>query len=140
MQQLLIILLYGCGAIGAYLLVDAAAGFIRTARGADDEAVERRLQGHSVVRVQGGATVNLFRATRSEAWREYVPFYPRFLDLLDTSGTGMTMQRALGLMAAFSMIMLVIFAFAVPLQYFAVSVPFAPALGIWLVLAYLMRA
>src|SRR5262245_18977916 len=141
MQPIFAFLIYGCVAIGAYLVVDAIAGFIRTARGADDEAVERRLQAQSVVRVQGGEHINVFRAkTGVEAWREYIPFYPRFLNLLDTSGTGMTLQRAVALMAAFSLIALVLLAFAVPLWFFALAIPFAPVIAVSVVLLYLMRA
>jgi len=141
MPPIYAIILYGCLMVGVYLVVDAAAGFLRRARGADDEAVERRLTTQTVVRVQSGAHVNVLRAKGlNEAWREYVPFYPRFLWLLDTSGTGMTIQRALGVMAGISLVAFVLLAFAVPLRFFALSIPFAPVIGIGAVILYLLRA
>ncbi len=140
MQPIYAIILYGCLMVGVYLVVDAIAGFLRRAGG--DKAVERRLATPTLVRVQSGAHVNVLRAKGglSAAWQEFVPFYPRFLLLLDTSGTGMTIQRALGIMAAVSLVAFVFLAFVVPLRYFALSIPFAPVIGIGAVLLYLLKA
>src|SRR5882672_6389052 len=83
MQPIYAIILYGCLMVGVYLVVDAIAGFLRRAGGADDEAVERRLSTQAGVRIQSGAHVNVIRPKGglSEAWQEYIPFYLRFLPL-----------------------------------------------------------
>src|SRR5882672_7087768 len=132
MQPIYAIILYGCLMVGVYLVVDAIAGFLRRAGGADDEAVVRRLSTQAGVRIQSGAHVNVIRPKGglSEAWQEYIPFYPRFLRLLDTSGTGMTIQRGLGIMAGISLVAFVLLAFIIPLRFFPLSIPFAPVIGI----------
>src|SRR5262252_10435807 len=52
----------------------------------------------------------------------------------------MTVQRALALMLMFSFIIFVAFALLIPLRFFVLSMPFAPLLGIGLILLYLMNA
>src|SRR5687768_6617155 len=142
MPPILILTIYIFIAVGAYLIVDALAGLLRAARGADDEAVERRLAPQALrIEAASGETYNLLRArTDGEAWREYIPFYPRFLRLLETSGAGISLQRALGLMTIIAFVALVLTALLLPLRFAPLSLLVAPVIGIGSVLLYLLKA
>jgi len=135
MPPIVVLAIYLFIAIGAYLVVDAVAGFLRALGGADDDVVERRLSGptvrtYSLLRPQAGAGT----------WQEYVPFYPRFLRLLDTSGTGMTFQRAVSVMAIMAFAAFLLSAVLLPLQFFLLSFIIAPVIGVGAVLLYLTQA
>jgi tight adherence protein B len=139
MPPIAVVAIYIFVAVGAYLVVDAIVGLLRVAGGADDEAVERRLSAQ-VRRGQIGS-YDLLRPTRgAEAWREYVPFYPRFLRLLDTSGVGMTVQRAILVMGIISFVALALSAVLLPLQYAILSFLIAPVTGVSTVILYLIKA
>ena len=142
MPPIFLIAIYICAAVGVFLVVDALAGFLRAARGADDDAVERRLSNQALLRAQPGSTetYNVLRPrTGGEPWSEYVPFYPRFLRLLDTSGTGVSPQRAIGIMAIVAFVMFILLALLLPLRFFPLAFPVAPVIGIGLVLLYLLQ-
>jgi tight adherence protein B len=140
MPTILVLIVYLFIAIGAYLIVDALGGLLRAARGADDEAVERRIQRHSL-RLRSGETYDIVRQRAGmDAWQEYVPFYPRFLRLVNTSGAGISLQRALGLMAIIAFIALILSALLLPLFLVPLSFIVAPVIGIGSVLLYLVKA
>jgi tight adherence protein B len=142
MPPIFLIAIYVCVAVGVFLVVDALAGFLRVARGADDDTVERRLTNQALLRAQPGSTeaYSILRPrTGSEPWSDYVPFYPRFLRLLDTSGTGISPQRAFGIMAIVAFIAFILLALLLPLRFFPLAFPIAPFIGIGLVLFYLMQ-
>jgi tight adherence protein B len=122
--------------------VDALAGLLRAARGADDEIVERRLTNEALLRAQpGSATYSVVRAqVGGGAWAEYVPFYPRFLRLIDTSGTGLSAQRALGIMAIIALVAFFVLALMLPLRFSPIAFPIAPVVGVASVLLYLRKA
>ena len=142
MPPILALIIYAFIAIGAYLIVDALAGFVRVARGQDDEVVERRLQRPSLrVADATGETYSVVRERAgTEPWGEYVPFYPRFRRLLDTSGTGFHLQKALALMAVIAFFAFVLSALLLPLAFVPLSFFIAPVIGIGSVLLYLMKA
>src|SRR5262245_61426617 len=143
MPPIFLLAIYVCVAVGVFLVVDAVAGLVRAARGADDEAVVRRLASPTLLRGQPGTseTYTILRPrTGDEAWREYVPFYPRFLRLLDTSGTGLTFQRATGIMAVLSFVVFILLALLLPLSFFPLAFLFGPAIGVAGVIFYLMKA
>ena len=142
MPSIVLIAIYICAAVGVFLVVDALAGLLRAARGADDEAVERRLTNQALLRAQpGSAAYSVLRAQVSGGiWAEYVPFYPRFLRLLDTSATGLSPQIALGIMAIVAFIAFVILALILPLRFFPIAFPIAPVVGVIGVLLYLTKA
>ena len=142
MPPIVALIIYLFIAVGAYLIVDALAGLLRVARGEDDEAVERRLQRQALrLRGESGEIYSVLRPrTGMDVWREYVPFYPRFLRLLETSGTGSSVQRALALMAIIAFVAFVLSALLLPLAFVVLSFFIAPVIGIGSVLLYLMKA
>jgi tight adherence protein B len=142
MPPIIALLIYLFIAVGAYLIVDALAGLLRVWRGEDDEVVERRLQRQSLrLRGESGEIYSVLRPrVGMDAWREYVPFYPRFLRLLETSGAGISLQRALSLMAIIAFVAFVLSALLLPLAFVPLSFIIAPLIGIGSVLLYLMKA
>ena len=142
MPPIVLIAIYICAAVGVFLVVDALAGLLRVARGADEDVVERRLTNEALLRAQpGSATYNVVRTQAgSGAWAEYVPFYPRFLRLIDNSGTDLSVQRAIGLMAVIAFLAFVVLALLLPLRFFPIALPVAPVIGVGAVLLYLMKA
>jgi tight adherence protein B len=141
MPPIVAIIIYVCVGIAVYLAVDAIVGFIRAARGADDAAVQRRLSNPVTLRAADGTKqYDILRSQGADAWRAYVPFFPRFLRLLDTSGTEMTVQRALLFMAIISFVLLIGLSIVVPLRFFTLTIPLAPAGGITCVILYLTSA
>jgi tight adherence protein B len=141
MPSIVAVIIYLFIAVGAYLIVDALAGLLRVARGEDDEVVERRLQRQSLrIRGESGEIYSVIRSHGMDAWREYVPFYPRFLRLLETSGSGISLQRALALMAIIAFVAFVLSALLLPLAFVPLSFIIAPAIGIGSVLLYLGKA
>ncbi len=142
MPSIALIAIYICAAVGVFLVVDALAGLLRAAGGADDDAVDRRLANQALLRAQPGSAA--YSAVRAQvdggAWAEYVPFYPRFLRLLDTSGTGLTPQRTIGIMAVVAFLAFIVLSFLLPLRYFPLAFPIAPVIGIVTVLFYVSQA
>jgi len=140
MPPILVLTIYLFIAVGAYLIVDAIGGLMRAARGADDAAVERRLARQSLRIQEESETYNvLLPLSSAEAWREYVPFLPRFLRLLDTSGAGMTLQHALMLMAIIGFISFVLSVLLLPFRFAVLSILLSPIIGIGSVLLYLVK-
>jgi tight adherence protein B len=141
MPPIFLIVIYIFVAIGAFLVVDAIVGLLRAARGVDDDAVERRLANQAILRVQPGTTVSVLRPhTGADAWRDYLPFYSRFLRLLETSGTGLTIERALAFMAVAAFAVFVLLALLLPLPYLPLALVIAPAIGVSAVVLLLMSA
>jgi tight adherence protein B len=142
MPPIFLVAIYACVAIGVFLVVDAFAGFWRVARGVDDDAVERRLTNQALLRAHPG-TAETYSVLRprvgTDPWREYIPFYQRFVYLLDTSGAGLSPQRAIGIMAIIAFVAFILLALLLPLRLFPLAFPFAPAIGVTLVLFYLVR-
>jgi len=141
MQPVVAIFVYACAAIAVFFVVQAFAGFVRVARGVDEDAVERRLSNPSLRSSGSGVPYDIVRPRESnEAWREYIPFYPRFLRLLVTSGTQITFSRALAFMIVVSLVIVPVLVLVVPLRFLPLALPVAPIFGIWSVIFYLMIA
>src|SRR5712671_3413835 len=141
MQPIFALVLYGLLFVGAFFLADAAAGFTRTAQGKGEEDIERRLVGATTDRIRIDAKYDVLRRQDAKrAWARFIPFFPRFVRLVESSGTGISPERALVLMGVIS-----VFAFA-PLYilltatYLIVSIPLALLSGVGLILLYLRRA
>jgi tight adherence protein B len=141
MQPIYAIVVYGMLFVGAFFLADAIVGFMRTARGKDDDAVERRLSNPIAGRVQSAPQYDLLRKKDgAEAWGRYIPFLPRLSRLVQSSGTGISTERALGLMLLFGVLAFIPLIFLLPARFLPISFLLAPPSGIGLVLLYLKRA
>src|SRR6185369_9202567 len=101
MQVFFFLLLYGLLFAGVFFITDAAAGFVRSARGVGEDAVERRLVSPTAIRIQASGPDSkyqlLVRQQISRPWARFIPFFPRFLHLVEASGTGITPERAIEL-------------------------------------------
>ena len=140
MPPILILAICICVGAGVFLVVDAITGFVRAARGADDEAVERRLSSPALRAAPAGSYNVLLRRTGIEPWHEYIPFYPRFLRLLDTSGTGLSTQRVFTIMGVIALFVFFLLALILPLRFFPLALPLAPVMGISTMLLFLAKA
>jgi tight adherence protein B len=141
MQPIFILVIYGLLFFGAFFIAEATFGFVRSARGIDDEAVERRLVSPAGDIMRRSPQYNiLLHQDKVRGWTRFIPLFPHFLRLLQTSGTGLSVERAVGLMAAFGAIALVPLIILLPVALFPVSVATAALAGIGLVLMYLKRA
>jgi tight adherence protein B len=140
MQTIFVLVAYGLLFFGAFCIADATAGLIRSARGMDEEAVERRLVNQAGDHARSAPQYNLLlRQEKVWAWTRFVPLFPRFLRLLQTSGTGLSTERAFGLMAVFSALSFVPLAILLPAALWPVTVAAAVLTGPGLVLMYLTR-
>ena len=101
MPPIFLIVIYVFVAIGVFLVVDAIVGLLRVARGVDDDAVERRLSNQALLRVQPGTTRTASFVPAPGARRGATMFrsIPRFLRLLETSGTGLSIATRRRFMA-----------------------------------------
>src|SRR5262245_4953807 len=142
MPPIVAFIVYLCLFIGVYLVVDAVVGFIRVAGGEDDAAIERRLANPSARRLHGGDVQYDILRSRGDTgpWQEYIPFYPRFLRLLETSGTGLTFQRAVGFMAAVTLVVFVPIVLLLPLRFAILAFLIAPVIGVSSVILSVMKA
>jgi len=144
MQVFFFLLLYGLLFAGVFFITDAAAGFIRSARGVGEDAVERRLVSPTTYRIQPTGSdskyQNLVRQQVSRPWARFIPFFPGFLRLVEASGTGTTPERALLMMAVLSLILFTPPALYLPPNLMPIIILGAPASGVGLVLMRLTRA
>jgi hypothetical protein len=91
MPPILVLTIYIFIAVGAYLIVDALGGLLRAARGADDEAVERRLQ-HQSIGLRSGETYDVTPLPRRDGRGTNMCRSIRAFCPLDTSGTGISLS------------------------------------------------
>jgi tight adherence protein B len=141
MQSIFALLLYVFLFVGVFYLVDAAAGFIRTARGRDEESVERRLSSSVLTSVHLAPRGDIIRQlTKTSDWAKRLPFFAQFQKILVMSGTGITIERAILLMIVLSILFVILFAVFVPPQFLSLALIAAPASGIGVVLLYVLRA
>lgn len=142
MQPIVAAIIYLCVGVGAYLIVDAIVGLMRAARGVDEDAVQRRLATPSVLRFQAeGSQFDILRPQQgAEAWHRFVPFLPRLIPLLETSGTGLTIQGAVGFMIAIGVAVFLIGLLILPLRLAPLAFLIAPVIGIGSVTLYVAKA
>jgi tight adherence protein B len=144
MQALFFLLLYGLLFAGVFFITDAAAGFIRSAQGVGEDAVERRLVSPTTNRIHAAGKDTkyelLVRQQVNRPWARFIPFFPRFLKLVEASGTGTTPERAILMMAVLSLILFVPPALFFPPNLMPLFLMVAPISGVCLVLMYLARA
>ena len=140
MQGLLNVVLYAALLVGIVFLVDAGIGFMRAARGRDDDAVARRLstpvdefemdRRQEVVRVQQS----------TQPWRRYIPFHDQLELLIEQSGTKMRLDRLLLTVGILDLAVLIPLALLLPFEWRWLSIPIGAVAGIGPVLLYLRGA
>jgi tight adherence protein B len=122
------------------MLVDGLMGFIRRARGIDEEAVERRLSNTALSRLQGQETVDVLLRQDANSWMARIPVLGSLRLLLLQSGKEIGLAFVLGFAAVIGLILfLLAFAFAPPMLAL-VSIPFDLLLGFGLMYFYLSSA
>jgi tight adherence protein B len=125
--------------VGAVLLINAAFGLLRAARGIDEDAVERRLSragdntvGHQIGLIrQQTAGLSLKRLT--------IPFYSRFERFLLQTGSALPMNTVLFVSSGLAALAIVFLLVALPRGMFALAIPFGIAAGFSPVMLYLAR-
>lgn len=127
--------------IAAVLLADAIIGFIRAARGFDEDAVERRLTLAEAPHTSAGERVDILRARRSNSllFELFGPLYQWFAKFVMQSHLDLTADRALGVMGLITFLTLMALAFALPPGIAWTALLFAPIVGVGSVLAYIGR-
>ncbi len=141
MQPIFALVLYGLLFIGAFFLADAAVGLIRAAQGKGDDDVERRLTSSATGRTKIEAQHNVLRRQDAKrVWGRFIPFFPRFVRLVDSSGTGNSPERALVWVAVISTLAFVPLSILLSSALFPVSFVSALLSGVGLVLLHLRRA
>src|SRR6266699_645609 len=124
MQSLLNFGLYAALLAGIVFLADAVIGFMRAARGRDDDAVARRLSSpidepddmdvrHEIVRVQQSG----------QGWQRYVPFQEQLQRLIDQSGTKMPLDRLFLVVGIIDLAILVSLVLLLPYEWRWLSIP-----------------
>jgi tight adherence protein B len=140
MQPIFILALYGMLFIGVFFLVDAVMGFVRSAA-TGESAIERRLSAPATERIRAGeGRQEIVRQQVSRPWARFIPFFPRFLLLLQGSGTGTTPERALTMMGVISVLAFLPLFILLPRSFTLISMLTAVVSGVGLVLLYLTRA
>src|SRR5262245_9932436 len=121
-----LILLLCLAFAGVFFIVNGVGGFIRVARGGDDEAVERRLSGVSNLGVKAQRSEPLFRTQDSStAWMKRIPFFGALSNLIQTSGVVMKPERALLIMGSITVIALVLLLLLLPAILLPIAFPAA---------------
>jgi tight adherence protein B len=125
--------------LAAIFVADAIVGFIRTARGIDDDAVGRRLQ-----QARPGASpdrVEILRdPQRSRLFTQLGPSYARFALFVRQSHLNVSPERLLGTMAFASLAVLVFLLVLLPPTIAWTAVLFGPVIGVGLPFFYVANA
>lgn len=142
MPTLLSLAAYIAVFIAAVLLADAIVGFVRAARGFDEDAVERRLTQAQAPLSRSGERVDIVRARRrsnSFLLDLFGPLYEWFTKFVIQSHLNLSADRALGVMGLITFVTLLGLAFLLPPRIAWVALLFAPIVGVGSVLAYIGR-
>ncbi len=141
MQPIIVLVLYGLLFIGAFFLADAVVGLVRIAQGKGEDDVERRLASSAADRAKIETKYDVLRRQDAKrAWARVIPFFPRFVRLVESSGTGISPERALAWMAVISVLAFVPLSILLSSALFPVSFVLAVLSGVGLILLRLRRA
>ena len=121
--------------ICAMFVVDAILGFVRAAKGIDEEAVERRLSASSSAGAVSGLLKQTHESTRFE--RYIAPVTGWFDRLLLQSGTSLSKSTVFVMMGVISAFATVVFLIALPLKMKFLSLPIGVFFGLAIVLMLL---
>ena len=132
---LISVLLFAC----VFVLADAIGGFVRRARGIDEEAIERRLSSTALSRLED-ESVDLLLRQDSNSWVARIPLLASLNKLLMQSGKDIGLPFVLGLGSAIALVMFFLaFVFASPMLAF-LFIPLDLIVGFGLVYMYLANA
>ncbi len=139
MSSVMVLAAYVVAFIAALLIADAAIAFIRSARGFDDSAVERRLIQERPAVI---ARMELLRGGRgSQQISDLLgPAYAWFSRFVLQSHLGLAAERVLVFMGTVALVAAVVLLVALPTQINWMAFIFAPIIGIGGVFAYIARA
>jgi tight adherence protein B len=126
--------------VGVILVVNAVPGFVRFLRGTDEAAIDRRLMTSALADKESPRHTLVRSDGTIQGWARHIPFVVRFSRLVQASGTGITVERALGSMAFLTIVAFLPFVFLIPLKFWPLSFLAAPTIGVGGVLYHLMRA
>ena len=129
--------------IAAVLLADAIIGFVRAARGFDEDAVERRLTQAELPQTVTGERVDIVRArrrTNSLLLDLLGPLYEWFVKFVVQSHLNLKADRVLGVMGLITFVTLMALVFLLPPRIAWTALLLAPIVGVGSVLAYIGRA
>lgn len=141
MPSVLMIVVYLAVLGGALFLADAVVGFIRVARGDEDDAIGRRLQQKTTQLAGGSQDFQLVRSGRGQgSWLRFVPFLHALNKLVVQSGLKIDTARVVLVMAGVSTVSLLILLFVLPLLFSWLAIVLAAVIGVVPVLGFLARA
>lgn len=136
------IAIYAVVLLCVFFLTDAVVGFIRAARGYDEDVIARRLsRAPQVVQTQEGDVVPLLRPVITEpvGWLRYVPLAMRLENLVVQSGSSLTVQRLLAVMAVVAAAVFILLTLILPVTLFGAVILMTMLCGLSPIL-FLFRA
>ena len=140
-HTLLLIGLYVSLGAAALFVADALVGFSRSARGIDEDAVNRRLARANVGAAKASGQVDIIRRRLEvSGWVGYIPMSSSLSELIVQSGLEITLERVMMLMAAIFVLATAIAAYLLPVKFLAVGILFAAAIAVGPVLVVLVSA
>jgi tight adherence protein B len=142
MSVIINVAIYGVVLLCILFLADAIVGFVRAARGRDEDVIARRLlQAPAVMLPVTGETVPLLRpaVNAGASWTRYLPVPGGLETLVRQSGLAISGKRLVTIMAIAAVTVFALFAFILPGTLLLVAVGMA-LLSALMPIFYLMRA
>jgi tight adherence protein B len=142
MPSALGLLLYGLIVVAIILVTDAAIGFIRSARGIDDEIVRRRLLNKGADKDDRRTTLEFLKpgVAVDLTWHRFIPFNNRLTVLLRQSGIALSKDRAIVISCVATLLAFVPSLFVLPPKYLPFTLLFALVAGPAAVIGFLSQA
>lgn len=139
MPSIVSFILYGLIVVAVILVTDATIGFIRQARGIDDEIVRRRLLNTGTGKADRGTQLDFLKpgVNVDLTWHRFIPFNNSLTLLLRQSGVALTMDRALIIAGIVALLAFLPSVFVLPARYFPLTFLFALIAGPSGVIGYL---
>src|SRR5438552_5438325 len=126
-----LVLLYVSLGAAALFVADALVGFVRSARGIDDDAVSRRLAGTNITTTRIESQVELIRRkVEVPGWIGILPLTSSLAELIMQSGLSVRLERVLLLMAIIFVLSAAIAAYFLPVRFLAAGIVVAATIAI----------
>lgn len=117
--------LYGAAVfVGAALVIDAIYGFVRKARGGEDDIIGRRLS-----EATEAEKISLLRSSERNPLAERMPFYGAVQRLVAQSGSSLKLERAALVAGIIALVTAVLLAFVVRASMLPLVLPLAILIG-----------